>query len=45
MMTEEEYEAACKRIDELTKEAIWTLDEKKEFDDLYLKVMTYELAK
>lgn len=44
-MTQAEYEAACKRMDELTQESVWTVDQKGEFDELYLQVMAYDLAK
>lgn len=46
-MTEEEYEAACKRVNELTSkysewDAKWTDDDNAEYDNLVYEMMCYD---
>lgn len=42
MMTEEEYEVACKRADELANKAILTKQEAIEYENLLWDMMLYD---
>lgn len=47
MMTQAEYEAACKRVDELTSkypewDAEWTDGDNAEYDNLVYEMMVYD---